>query len=291
MLQALLNGVISGCQFGLIALGLALVYQVRTFFHVAHGAVYVAGAYAANILIVDHHWPAYAGIAAAIIAAAALGAAMELAIYRPLARRGASGTILLIASLGILICVQNVIALAFGSFTRTFFGQGVQEGFALWTLRFTRVQAISVVAFALIGAILWVWMFKTRSGKEVRAVADNPGLAMAFGIDSDRVILLVFTAASGLAAVAGILAGYDANVYPSMGFWGILPPVVAIVVGGLGSISGALAGAMLVGIVQNLSAWFLPAIWTNAVLCIVLFGFLILRPSGMIGTPLPRPPV
>jgi branched-subunit amino acid ABC-type transport system permease component len=289
MLQSLLNGVISGCQFGLVAIGLALVYQVRGFFHVAHGAVYLTGAYVANVLIADHQWPAFAGIPSAILAGVLLGLTMEVAIYRPLARRGASATILLIASLGILIVVQNVIALTFGSFSRTFFGQGVQEGFTLWSLRVTRVQMISVTAFALIGAILWVWMFKTRSGKTVRAVADNPELGIAFGIDSDRVILLVFAVASGLAAVAGILAGYDTNVYPSMGFWGILPPVVAIVVGGLGSISGALAGAMFVGIVQNLAAWFLPAIWTNAILFMVLFAFLLIRPSGMIGAPLPRP--
>src|SRR5947209_19419096 len=106
MLQSLLNGIISGCQFGLVAVGLALVYQVRAFFHVAHGAVYLAGAYVANILIVDHQWPAFAGIPAAILVGVVLGAAMELAIYRPLARRGASATILLIASLGSRIVVH-----------------------------------------------------------------------------------------------------------------------------------------------------------------------------------------
>jgi branched-subunit amino acid ABC-type transport system permease component len=286
--QSILNGLIAGCEYGLVAAGLALVYQVRSFFHLAHGAVCLTSAYAANLLIVEQHWPPQIGIPAAILWGAALGVLMELAVYRPLVRRGASSTILLIASLGLLITLQSIVAFLFGSFTRSFFAEGVDEGLLVGGLRVTAVQLVTIAVFAAAAALLWLWMFRTKTGKEVRAVADNAQLSVAFGIDSGRVILLVFAVGSALAATAGILAGYNTNIFPTMGFWGILPAVVAIVVGGLGSISGAFLGAMFVGIVQNLAAWFLPTVWTNAIMFVVLLGFLLFRPTGLVGVALPN---
>src|SRR5438270_13331485 len=103
--QSILNGLIAGCEYGLVAAGLALFYQVRSFFHLAHGAVYLTSAYTANLLIVGLRWPLSIGIAAAILWGIALGVVMELTVYRPLVRRGASSTILLIASLGLLIAL------------------------------------------------------------------------------------------------------------------------------------------------------------------------------------------
>jgi branched-chain amino acid transport system permease protein len=288
MLQSILNGIIAGCEYGLIAAGLALVYQVRSFFHLAHGAVYLTSAYVANFLIAENHWPLQVGIAVAILWGAALGVLMELAVYRPLAKRGASSTILLIASLGLLIALQSIVAFVFGSFTRSFFAGGVNEALLVAGLRVTAVQLLTIGVFAAAGALLWLWMFRTKTGKEVRAVADNAQLSVAFGIDSGRVVLLVFAVASALAAMGGILAGYNTNIFPAMGFWGILPAVVAIVVGGLGSISGAFFGAMFVGIVQNLAAWFLPTVWTNAIMFVVLLGFLLFRPTGLVGVALPN---
>ena len=288
LLQALLNGLIAGCEYGLVAAGLALVYQVRAFFHLAHGAVYLTSAYAANVLIVERHWAPPLAIAAAMLWGMALGVLMELAVYRPLVRRGASSTILLIASLGLLIALQSIVAFLFGSFTRSFFAGGVNEGLLVGGLRVTAVQLVTIGVFIAAGALLWLWMFRSKAGKQVRAVADNAQLSIAFGIDSNRVILLVFAVASALAAIAGILAGYNTNIFPAMGFWGILPAVVAIVAGGLGSISGAFLGAMFVGIVQNLSAWFLPTVWTNAIMFVVLLGFLLLRPTGLVGVALPN---
>jgi len=124
--QSVFNGVIAGCEYGMIAAGLALTYQVRSFFNLAHGAVYLTSAYIANILIVEGQWPLQIGIAVAILWGTGLGVLMELAVYRPLVRRGASATMLLIASLGLLIALQNVIAFFFGSFTRTFYAGGVR---------------------------------------------------------------------------------------------------------------------------------------------------------------------
>jgi branched-chain amino acid transport system permease protein len=288
VLQSLLNGAIAGCQYGLVAVGLTLIYQIRSFFNLAHGGVYLTSAYVANVLIVDKSWPAPIGIFIAVLFGMVIGVLMELSIYRPLARRGASSTVLLIASLGLLIVIQNIIAFAFGSFTRSFSTANASESVPILGLRITDVQLIAIGVFAAITALLWLWIYRTKSGKLVRAVADNVPLSIVFGIDSDRVTLSVFAVASALAAIAGILAGYDTNIYPTMGFWGILPPVVAIVVGGLGSIAGAFLGALFIGVVQNLAAWFLPTVWANAIMFIVLLGFLLARPSGFAGAVLAR---
>jgi branched-subunit amino acid ABC-type transport system permease component len=282
--QVILNGIIAGCEYGLIAAGLMLVYQVRSFFNLAHGAVYLTSAYVANFLIVVGNCPAAAAIPIAIAWGAGLGALMELAIYRPLIRRNATPTVLLIASLGILIAAQNIVVLAFGSFTRTFFPSGIPEGIVVAGLRLTVIQSLTICVYAVIVATLWLWFFRTKSGREARAVADNPQLSIAFGVNADAVILRTFAVASMLAAVAGILAGYNTSVFPSMGFWGILPGVVAIVVGGLGSISGAFVGGLFVGITQQLAGWFFPAQWQTAALFVLLFGFLLFRPQGFVGT-------
>jgi len=285
--QAISNGLIAGCEYGLFAAGISLIYRIRSFFHLAHGAAYLVGAYVANVLAIEARWPMAIAIAAAIFLATMIGAAIELAVYRPLVRRGASVTILLIASLGLLIALQNVVEFAFGSFTRTFYASGAPSALVVAGLRVTSVQLVTVGVYAVVGLLLWGWLYATRSGKIVRAVADSAELGIAFGIDSDRVILTVFAVASALAAIAGILAGYNTNIYPTMGFWAILPAIVAVVAGGLGNISGAFLGGLFVGVVGNLAAWFLPSAWQDAVMFAILLAFLLIRPQGIVGTALP----
>lgn len=286
MAQIIANGVIAGCAYALVALGFGLIFSVCGFFHLAHGAVYTVAAYSAYTFICLCGWSPWVGVPVAIIAATAVGALIEIIVYKPMRRFGASSLTLLICSLGIMVAIQNGISLVFGDDTKLLRSTGVYEGIAVFGAHITPIQFIIVGASVLLSTSLFAWIRLSRYGKITRAVASDPGLATIVGIDSPRVVLMVFGLGSALAAVAAILIGYDTDLTPAMGFKSILMAVVAVIVGGIGSVRGSLLGGLLVGLVQHLGVWRLPTQWQDAIVFVVLIVFLIVRPEGFFGKPL-----
>jgi len=281
--QLVLNGFLAGSVYALVALGFGLIYRVTKFFHFAHGAVYAAGAYLAFALAALAGLPLPVAFPGAVAGATLLGMGMEWAVYRPLRKRRSSSLVLLLASLGLYTVLQNVISLGFGDDTKTLRTWPVREGLAILGARVTPIQVAIFCASLCLFAATWAVVSRTRVGKALRAVANDPELALVSGIDSDRVILWAFGIGSGLAAVAGILVSLDVDMTPTMGMNALMMGVVALIIGGANSLPGAALGALLLGLAQHLGVWKIPSEWQDSIAFGVLLVFLLFRPQGMLG--------
>jgi len=280
--QLLINGIIAASTYALLALGFGLIYSSTRFFHFAHGAIYTTAAYLAYTC-----WllglSLYVAIPLAVIGTAMLGALIDVGIYRPLRKKNASSLILLLASLGLFTIIQNLISLIFGTDTKTIRSGAVTEGLPIFGARITPIQIAIIIVSALLILLCWVLMKKTKIGKAMRAVANDPELAQVVGIESDRVILFTFALGSALAAVAAILISLDTDMTPMMGFYALLMGVVAVIAGGVGSIPGAALGGLLVGMAQHLGVWKIPTQWQDTIVFLILIFFLLFRPQGFLG--------
>lgn len=286
--QFIVNGLEAGAAYGLVALGFGLIYRVCGFFNFAHGAVYAVAAYLAYTFIHVLGCSPWIGIPASIIGAMGLGATTEAVINRPMRRWGASSLTLLICSLGLLVAMQNGISLIFGDDTRRLRSVDVYQSVIIFGAHITSIQLAIIGTSILLCVSVAGWMNLTTVGKMARAIANDADLATVVGVNSPRLIVVIFAVGSALAAIASILLGYDVDITPSMGFNALLMAVVAVIVGGVGSIRGSFLGGLLVGLAQHLGVWKLPTQWQNAVVFGVLIIFLIIRPEGLFGRPLKR---
>jgi branched-subunit amino acid ABC-type transport system permease component len=281
--QAIVYGLISGSTYALIALGFALVFSVVRFFNFAHGAVFSAGAYLNYGFYVTLGLPFWLSAMIAVFVAAVLGVSFEFLVFKRIRERGGNSLVLLIASLGLLISVQNIIAMVFGNEIRTVRSGLVEEGFSLFGARITSIQCeilLTSLVLVLVTAAILRW---TKIGIALRAVANDPELATTKGIESQNVIYFTYLLGSALAAAAGIMVSLDVNMNPTMGFDALLYAIVAVIAGGLGSMSGAYLGGLLLGLAQNLGIWQIPSQWKDAIAFAVMILFLLLRPRGMFG--------
>jgi branched-chain amino acid transport system permease protein len=279
--QLVVNGVVAGSLFALVAVSFGLILGTTGTFHFAHGVVYAGGAYAA-------YWaaglgaPLPAAAVAGVAGAALLGLLVELVIYRPLRRLGASPLVILNASLGSLIFLEKHIAVVFSTDAKMLEGFPRQAflvgGIGFTTLHVTMVAVSTALWLGLLAFLRW-----TRIGREIRAVANNPEMAQIVGIDTGRVFLLVFGLGSALAAPASILIMMDRGATPEMGMEAILIASIAGIVGGIGSIPGAVLGAFVIGLAQNLGVMTIPSEWQSAIAFGVLIVVVLARPQGLLG--------
>ncbi len=281
--QLVLNGVIAGAIYALVGLGFALLYRTVRFFHFAHGAVYAVGAYAAYGIAAGLGAPAVGVWLLGIGVAAVVGVAIDRLVYRPLRTRKAPALILLIASFGAFIFLQNLLQLIFGAQILTMRTGAVKEGHHVLRAVITDTQIVIMMAAFAVLMGLWILERWTRLGKETRAVADDGLAASVVGVNPERVILWTFVIGSALAGLAGILISYETNIEPTMGFNALLKGIIASIIGGIGSIPGAALGGLLLGLAENLGIWKLPAMWKDTIAFGILIIFLLVRPQGILG--------
>lgn len=284
--QLIVNGLIAGSIYALIALGFSLIYGVCRFFHFAHGAVITCAGYLAFAFSQHLGVPLGISIAISILLCALIGMLMEWGVYRPLRAKHASNLMLLVASLGIYIVIQNTVSLIFGNDVHVLTAASQSLKIPLFEARITIIQ---VIILAVTGFLYWstgLFMRRSQTGKVMRAVASDPDLAPAVGIDANLTILMVFALGSGLAAVTGICISFNTVLTPTMGFNALLMGVVAAIIGGIGSLPGALLGGLFVGLVQPFTVWKLPSQWQDTIVFALLIFFLLLRPQGILGRPL-----
>jgi len=281
--QLTANALIAAAGYTLVAVGFGLVFATTRFFHFAHGAVYTAGAYLALVFVKWLGLPLLPGAAAAVVLCAALGLAMELVLYRPLRRRGATPLVLLLASLGAYIVLQNTISLVFGDQTQTLRSGVVRVGLPVLGARITPVQIWIIAVAVALTVLVWLLVKKTRLGISMRAVANDPELALISGVPADTVILASFVLGSALAGAAGILVAMDVDMTPTMGMNALIMGVVAVIVGGTGSVPGIALGALLLAAAQHFGVWQISSKWQDAIAFVILLVFLLFRPQGFFG--------
>lgn len=281
--QLFLNGIIAGSIYALIALGFSIIYRTVKFFHFAHGMVYTAGTYLAYSFFILFHFPFPISFFLSIILTSFLGIIIDRTIYRPLRFKKASNLIFLIASLGVFIFLQNFIQLIFGAQILTLRTGPVTEGHQIFGVVITNIQMLILAVSCLLSLVLWIFIQRARIGKAMRAVSDDSIAASVVGIDPEKIILAAFAIGSALAGAAGILISLETNIEPTMGMNAILKGITASIIGGIGSIPGAVFGGFILGIIENLGIWQIQAAWKDAIAFAVLIAFLLLKPGGIMG--------
>ncbi len=218
-----------------------------------------------------------------ILLCAILGIFIDKIVYRPLRLKKAPNLVLLLASFGVFIFLQNFIQLIYGAQILTLKTGPIVEGHHFLGAVITDIQIIILVVSLLSSMSLWGFFKRTKLGKTMRAVSDDPVAASVVGINPEKIIMIAFGIGSALAGVAGILISLETNLEPTMGFNAILKGIIASIIGGIGNIPGAVLGGFFLGIAENLGIWKIQAGWKDAISFVILIIFLLFRPNGIIG--------
>jgi branched-chain amino acid transport system permease protein len=283
LLQLLATGLVVGSLYALCALGWGLIYGTTLHFHVAHGAVFSLAAYFAYVGQKLLHLPLGLAVTAAILAAAAAGLLIDLLLYQQLERRGALRTSLFIASLGLLILIENLLAIVFTPDPMRLDIGALDTSLIVGPVFLTYLHVLTVVLAVAGYLTLMLFLRHSRWGQAIRAVSSSPEMARTVGIDLKRVHLLTYAIGSALAAPAGILVAMDVGAEPFRGTRFVLLASVAVIMGGIGSIPGAMLGGLFLGLLENVGIWQLPSEWQSAISFGVFLLFIVLRPRGFFG--------
>jgi branched-subunit amino acid ABC-type transport system permease component len=188
-----------------------------------------------------------------------------------------------LSTVGILILVESLILLIFGASVKTIGFLPVIKGLDILGAVVTPLQLVIIGVAAVLLVGLFIFMKKTKIGKAMRAVSDNKDVAEIVGISSEKVYSYAFLIGSAIAGVAGILIGMEQNLEPTMGTNLMIKGFAGAVIGGVSSVSGAVVGSFLLGLIENFGIWYLPSGYKDAIAFIILFIFLILKPEGLFG--------
>ncbi len=281
--QLLVNGLIAGSIYALIASGFALIYSTNRFVHFAHGSVAATGAYFVYLFFSIIGLNFYLASFLAIIFTGLFGGLIFFLFYNPLIKRESSAAILLIASLGLSILLDNLLLLVFGADVKILNFIESSKGLEFLGAVITPLQIIIILTSLVSLCLLWFFVYKTNFGRIVRAVADNSNLAEITGINVRLVRYAGFVVGSLMAGVAGILIGLEQNIEPTMGVHLIVKGFTGAIVGGVTSIPGSVLGSYLLGIVENFGIWYLPSGYKDAIAFGLLLVFLLFRPTGILG--------
>lgn len=203
-------------------------------------------------------------------------------VYKPLRSRRASNTVLLVASLGIFIALQAIIAILFTSQFQTLaIGSGTEHLFSIGSGVITQVQLIIFGCAVAVTLLLWFLLKKTMFGKALTAISDDEEVSKIVGINTGKVLGGMFFIAGAIGGLAGILVGFDTGIEPTMGLGLLLAAVIAAIIGGAGNVFAAPAGAFLLGFVENFGIWKLSGEWKSAIALGLLILFLLFRPEGI----------
>jgi branched-chain amino acid transport system permease protein len=296
-IQLTIDALTLGSVYALIALGYTLVYGVLKLLNFAHGDVFMVGSFigfgvlqllggTSNPMV-----PIWALLLLVTLAGmagcAVLGVVIERFAYRPL--RNAPRIAPLISALGVSFFLANSMQLLFGATPRNYDtfslsnGALYLRGFDIGNVRVPLLRIITIsVAFALM-AVLWFLVNRTRMGKAMRATSFDPEAATMMGVDIDRVIVFTFVLGSALAGAAGVMFALRVPTQVSIGFVAGLKGFTAAVIGGIGSIPGAMAGGLLLGFTESYAQGYLSTKWSDLIVFSLLIGFMIFRPQGLLG--------
>ena len=280
VVQLVLNGLMAGTILALPAIGLTLIFAVLRFTNFALASLMTVGAYAGLVANISFGMPVYASLLAAFVVAGLVGWLCDEFVLKPFRASGFITTA--IGSIALTIALENVVRFIFENQMRGY-KLPLRRDLVFDGLRVDPQQLENLAVAGIVVLALTAFLMTTRAGKAMRAVADNPSLASIKGIDVDMVARIVSFVAMGIAGIGGMLVGLDTTVDPLVGYKTILSVFAAAVVGGLGSIPGAIVGALVVGVGEELSLLVLSPAYRTAVGFIAIFLVLTLRPRGILG--------
>jgi branched-chain amino acid transport system permease protein len=278
--QLVVNGLIAGTILAVPAIGITAIYAVLRFPNFAIASIATIGAFAGYVANVRFGMPALAATGFAFVVAGIVGVVSDEFILKPIRPTGLLAAA--IASVALTIALENVVRFIFGNDLRGY-DLPIQRDWRILDIRIGPQQVENFAVAVLAMAAVFLFLAFTRTGKAMRAVADNPMLADIKGINADMVGRLASFVGMGLAGIGGMLVGLDSSIDPLTGFRAVLSVFAAAVVGGLGSIPGAVVGALTIGVAEELSLLVLDPSYRSAVGFIAILSVLTLRPRGILG--------
>jgi len=282
--QLTVDGLIFGIVIALAAVGLSLVFGTTKLTNFAHGELIALGGLSTYFFNVVVGLPLILSIVIAFLFSAVVGGWLQNRIlWKPLRKRGTGLIAALVVSIGLGLFLRYLFLFLFGGQSRTFNEYAGQPGIEIGPVLITPKDLIaSTVGILLIAGTIW-WLLRTKDGKATRAVADNPALASASGIDVEKVISTVWVLGAALASFSGIMIGLQVGVNWQMGFGILLLVFAGSVLGGLGTAFGAILGSLIVGLLIQLSTLFVPTELKYVGALLILILILLVRPQGILG--------
>ena len=298
-LQFVADGLLIGAMIGLGAIGVSLTYAILRFANFAHGEFIAFGAYATLAIAgfigfatgqkmaplgpFSFGWPVVAAGIVAMVLTGLLALALDAVLFSRLRARG-NAIIMVMASFGASLALRSLLEFTFTS-QPAYFTRDIQMAIPLGAgVRVTPDQLLTLALTVVLVAGMSLIMSRTTVGRSMRAVAENPMLAAVVGVDVDKVIRATWLLGGGLACAAGIMVGITIQIRPYMGFDLLLPLFAAAILGGIGSMPGAVAGGLIVGLAEAAAVPLVGAGYRGAVAFLVLIAVLIVRPTGLFGS-------
>ncbi len=286
-MQTVLDGLIASSAFLPIALGFFLFYRVSGVLHFAHGALIPVGGYAFLSFVRNGYIPLYGAALLAVFLVACCGMTIEVLFYRRLRHWDVGHVRAFVVSFSLYLIIVSLLSLTFGDATQVWRQLSLTAGASMLGARASVVRW-GVLLFSVVALCsTWFWLYRSRIGTQIRAVAANPFLADAIGMNVPRLRLFTIAVASVLAAISGILTTLDTGISPISGMSPLLLGVIAVFVGGR-SLAGVVVGSLIIGMSQHLATYWVASRWQDTIAFALLTLVLLLRPSGLFGGVAPR---
>lgn len=281
--QLILNSIIAGSIYALLAISFNLVFGASKFFNFAHGSYAVIAGYAVFYFGKTLGLSIFFAVIIGIVVAGLFGYIFDKIIYLPLRKKKSTNLVKLVASIGIFTVVQAIIAILFTSQFQTLSTNSInQKIYQISTGVITQTQVMMFLSAIIIFTVLVLILKYTKFGKAINALSDDEEVAKIVGINTNKIMSLVFLIGASISGLTGILVGYDTGIEPTMGMNLFLKGVIAAIIGGISSLSGGLLGGFLLGFVENFGIWKISGEWKDAIAFGLLIIFLLFRPSGII---------
>lgn len=282
LLEQLINGLSTGSIYALIALGYTMVYGIAKMINFAHGDIIMVGAYALYVAVLTLHVPVIPAILITVVVCAVLGITVEKVAYKPL--RKAPPLAVLITAIGVSYLLQNLALLIFNATPIPFQSVIKVPSVKIGGLTISGITLVTMAIMLISMILLTLFINKTKAGSAMRAVSEDKGAAELMGINVNQTISMTFAIGSALAAVAGILyiCQYQ-SLRPTLGALPGIKAFVAAVLGGIGSVPGAMLGGILLGVIESLGKAYISTELSDAIVFGVLVVVLLVKPSGLLG--------
>jgi branched-chain amino acid transport system permease protein len=281
--QQLINGLMLGASYSLVAIGYTLIFGVLNLLYFAHGEVFMVGAFVGLYLVVYGGANIYVALAGAMIACGALGIVAFYVAVRPVPKDRPLAP--LISTIGLTIVLQNLAVYIFGG-QQVAFPETIRQElyhFGPVTIGSVQIFILAVAVAAMAG--LWLFIGRTKLGRAIRATAENHETAALLGVNVNRVVLMTFMIGSGIAGIAGVLDGVkNSGISPFMGLGAAVKGLVVMLLGGLGNVVGAMVAGLMLGLIEILSAAYIGTTERDLFSFLILILILLYRPTGLFGT-------
>ncbi|MBF0519287.1 MAG: branched-chain amino acid ABC transporter permease [Nitrospirae bacterium] len=285
-IEQLINGITLGSIYSLTALGLTLIFGVLDILNMAHGAVFMFGAFTAVLIVSKLGLPLWVGFLGGCIVSGLLGYALEMFALRPLRRRKNTSPLApLISTIGVSIILENIARALFGSDTISFRTSISDINFKLGEIDINLINLVILAVSFTITILLYFWLKNSKSGRALRAVSENPDTAAFLGVNTSKVITFTVVSASCAGGAAGVLVAMAFNsVNNEIGLAMGLKGLAIIILGGMGSVNGAVAGGILLGLAETFVVAYGDSGYKEIIGFIIIMAVLLIKPQGIFGT-------